>query len=246
MEKLKKHFVYKITIISFELLIFLIITGCASKGVLKQNSVSETNEFEHIPEVILGGGDVLNIRFPLTPELDETQTVRPDGIITLQYIGDVNVIGKTPSELKSELIELHVKANQIKNPDQIIVIVTSLYSQRVYIGGQVNNPGVINFSGRLTALEAIMEAGGFIKESAGIYKVLIIRLKNGRRYRYKLNLNHAFKGKKDQPFFLEPFDIVYVPENKPATLNRWINALLPRAIFSSTLSYIIFRELFAD
>ena len=114
MEKLKKHFVYKITIISFELLIFFVITGCASNGVLKQHSVSEKNEFEHIPEVILGGGDVLNIRFPLAPELDETQTVRPDGIITLQYIGDVNVIGKTPSELKSELIELHVKINQIQ------------------------------------------------------------------------------------------------------------------------------------
>jgi len=95
-------------------------------------------------------------------------------------------------------------------------------------------------------LEAIMEAGGFIRESAGIYKVLIIRIKDGRRYRYKLNLKHAFKGKKDQPFFLEPFDIVYVPENKSATFNRWVNVFLPRAIFSSTLSYFIFRELLAN
>jgi polysaccharide export outer membrane protein len=47
----------------------------------------------------------IEIKFLHAPELNETQRVRPDGHITLPYIGDIYVIGKTVDELTKELKE---------------------------------------------------------------------------------------------------------------------------------------------
>ena len=46
-------------------------------------------------QVALVAGDVIEVKFFYTPELNETQTVRPDGKIMLQLVGEVKVEGKT-------------------------------------------------------------------------------------------------------------------------------------------------------
>jgi len=206
-------------------------TGCGIKPPVFQEETTQQ-------DVILGAGDVINIKFFNTPELDEIQTVRPDGKIALKLIGEVIVEGKTPSELQSNLIELY--SNQLKN-QEITVIVESFYSNRIYVTGEVNTPGVIEFPGRLTALEAVAQSGGFNMTTAKSSKVFVIRYKNGKRYRYQLNLKRALKGEED-PFFLKPFDIVYVPQNTGTVVNRWIEIMLPRALFGSYFTYILFRD----
>ena len=47
----------------------------------------------------------IEVKFLHAPELNETQRVRPDGNITLPYIGDIYVVDKTVNELNSELKE---------------------------------------------------------------------------------------------------------------------------------------------
>ena len=47
----------------------------------------------------------IEVKFLHAPELNETQRVRPDGNITLPYIGDIYVVDKTVKELQSELKE---------------------------------------------------------------------------------------------------------------------------------------------
>lgn len=218
--------------------LFIVITsaGCGIKPLVSQEETTQQ-------DVILGAGDVINIKFFNTPELDEIQTVRPDGEIALKLIGEVDVEGKTPSELQSNIIELY--SNQLKNPE-ITVIVESLYSSRVYVTGEVNTPGVIDFPGRLTALEAIIQSGGFNVNTAKSNEVSVLRYKNGRRFRYQLNLKRVLKGKDEEPFFLKPFDIVYVPQNTGTIVNRWIEVMLPRALFGSYVTYIIIREFLLD
>ena len=39
--------------------------------------------------VILGPGDMVDVKFYYAPELNESQTIRPDGKITLQLVGEV-------------------------------------------------------------------------------------------------------------------------------------------------------------
>lgn len=54
----------------------------------------------------------ITVKFMHIPEMTETQKVRPDGKITLPYLGDVDVVGKTPAELKGELMKSYAKTFQ--------------------------------------------------------------------------------------------------------------------------------------
>ncbi len=209
--------------------------GCGGKPEI-------TVEPENIPKVALGAGDVLDIKFYRTPELNEIQTVRPDGCITLQLIGEVNVMGKTPQEVHDDLIIRY--SAQLREPE-ISVTVLSLFSNRVYVSGAVNAPGIIVTSGRITVLEAIMESGGFNLRTANVKNILVIRSKDGERYGHRLNLKPALKGKTDQPYYLEPYDIVYVPRTKSAVIDQWIDthidAMFPQ-ILVGTFGIYLMRE----
>lgn len=51
----------------------------------------------------------VEVKFVHAPELNQSQRVRPDGTLSLPYIGDVFVIGKSPSALTAELKERYSK-----------------------------------------------------------------------------------------------------------------------------------------
>lgn len=51
---------------------------------------------ESMPELTLAPGDTIDIKFFYAPELNESQTIRPDGKITLQLIGEIDVLGERP------------------------------------------------------------------------------------------------------------------------------------------------------
>jgi len=73
-------------------------------------------------------------------------------------------------------------------------------------------PGKVLSERPLTALEAIMEAGGFDYTKADQKGVAVIRHEGGATQRYKLNLKNELAGGGSQPFALKPYDIIYVPE----------------------------------
>lgn len=196
------------------------------------------NQVEATPprRVALVPGDAIEVRFFYTPELNVTQTVRPDGKIAVQLIGEVKAQGKTPAELRDELLKLftpHLKA------PEITVIVQSFRDRRVFVGGQVMTPGIVQMPGKMTVLEAIMEAGGFNLRGAEVKNVVVIRHKGGQRYGYALDLKASLAGEETKPFFLEPKDIIYVPRTKIAVLDQWIdqhiNKLIPRTGFVYTV-----------
>jgi polysaccharide biosynthesis/export protein len=233
-----KNKLLKPIFISFMTIFLAILAfGC---GIKPQPPI----ETEQVSEVILGSGDVLNIKFSYSPEMDVTQTIRPDGKISLPLVGDINVSGKTPSVLKEELMTLYT--GQIKAPD-ITIIVQSLYSRRIFVSGEVLRPGMIDYPSRISAFEAIMMVGGFNIDTANLENILIIRYENGVSHGYKLNLRKTLEGRESSPFFLEPNDVIYVPKNNITIANRWvtryINGIIPQVILS-TIPFIVYREFF--
>lgn len=58
---------------------------------------------------ILKIGDTVGVRFLDEPELDDEITIRPDGRITLERIGDVRAAGLTPSQLSSIIMRKYSK-----------------------------------------------------------------------------------------------------------------------------------------
>jgi protein involved in polysaccharide export with SLBB domain len=82
----------------------------------------------------------------------------------------------------------------------------------VFVNGAVIHPGKILSDHPITALEAVMEAGGFDYTTADTRDVKITRNENGLYKSYKLNLQRVLDGKDNTPFYLKPSDIIYVPQ----------------------------------
>jgi protein involved in polysaccharide export with SLBB domain len=164
-----------------------------------------------------------------TPELNDTQRIRPDGTIDLQIIGKVKAEGKSIAALQEELNRRY--ASELKRPS-VTVTAKDLRNNKVYVGGEVNKPGQVEVPGRLTVLEAIGQAGGFSTTSANVSQVVIIRNRNGKQNGTVVDLKQTLSGEETQPFYLQPGDTVYVPQTNIAALNQWvdqhINKMLPR------------------
>jgi protein involved in polysaccharide export with SLBB domain len=215
-------------------LLLSVLLGCNSQVPVSYPSAFEA-EPPPPPSVALVPGDILDIKFFYTPQLNETQTVRPDGKIALQLVGELEVQGKTPGEIRAELLMKY--AAFLKDPE-IAVIVRSFFNRRVFVGGQVMTPTIVGMPGKLSVLEAIMQAGGFDMREAEVQNVVVIRHKHGQRYGYSLNLKPVLTGGETRPFYLEPQDIVYVPRTEIAKVAQWIdqhiNKLIPKTGFIYT------------
>jgi polysaccharide biosynthesis/export protein len=157
---------------------------------------------------ILRQGDVVKITFPGSQNLNETEQVRLDGKISLALVGDVQAAGLTPDQLQQNLIKLY--APQISASDVTVAIESSSFP--IYVTGCVLAPGRVLSNQPITALEAVMEAGGFDYSRANLRRVHVIRRENDTSQSYVLNLKSVLKGDDKNDFFLQPDDIIYVPE----------------------------------
>ena len=155
-------------------------------------------------------GDVIQVTFPGAPDLNITQTIRRDGLIDLPLIDEVEAVGKTPDQLEEILIELYEP--QLVTSEVLVTVVSS--SIPIFVSGSVNSPGKIEVGRRITALEAIMEAGGPIRGRSDLKNVKVSRNEGGVRKNYRINVKDILNGEPIEPFVLKPADIVFVPELK--------------------------------
>jgi polysaccharide export outer membrane protein len=153
-------------------------------------------------------GDILRISFPGSPNLNNVQQIRTDGKITLPLIGEVQAAGLTPIDLQQKLMDLY--APQLSSKEVTVEVESSSFP--VYVTGAVLRPGKITSDHPITALEAIMEAGGFDYTKANLKAVEVVRQEGNQTKNYTLNLKLAMEGKVNKPFYLKPSDIIYVPE----------------------------------
>jgi protein involved in polysaccharide export with SLBB domain len=213
--------------------LFLALTGGCSSPAKK------TTEMALAPAepVVISAGDVLEIRFVYATQFNESQAVRSDGKLDLAMVGEVQAEGKTPPELSRELIALY--SDKLKYPD-LTVIMRSEANSQVYVGGEVRSPGLIRVRNRLTALEAVMRAGGFDPKTAAMSSVIVVRHKGDERYGCKLDLTDELGGKAGKVFWLQPGDIVWVPRTIITQVDdfvdQYINKMVPRTGLGAAVS----------
>jgi len=177
----------------------------AFANVEAQQSASDSSQPQ---PTILRQGDIVKITFPGAANLDESEQIRLDGKIAMPLVGDVQAAGLTPDQLQQNLIKLY--APQISASDVTVAIMSSSFP--VYVTGCVLAPGRVLSDQPITALEAVMQAGGFDYSRANLRKVHVIRRENDTSQSYVLNLKGVLKGDDKNDFFLQPNDIIYVPE----------------------------------
>ena len=171
-------------------------------------------------QVVLQPYDAVRFRFLYWPELDDEQVIRPDGKISLLMVGEVQAQGKTPAELQQELTYLYEP--MLRDPE-INVVVSNLASNRAYVFGSVMAPGVILLEGKQTLLGAIAEAGGFLEPNANKSMVVVVRDIEGHQYARSVNIKETINNPGAvATFYIEPYDIVYVPETTITKMNQFV------------------------
>jgi protein involved in polysaccharide export with SLBB domain len=212
------------------------LAGCAaplsSPGGLHMGP-RPTQAFEPIPYATWGEdepgyrlypGDVLDIAVPSAPELARTVTVQPDGRITLPLIPQPMVADRSVPELQAILSQAY--ASQLRYP-QVEVTVKQSTPLKVFVGGEVDKPGVYDMPGDIDAVQAVTMAGGF-KISAKTTQVVIIRRGSGGRPMMRVaNLKEAiFNPGRGDAVPLRRFDIVFVPRSTIAEVGVFVQQYL--------------------
>jgi protein involved in polysaccharide export with SLBB domain len=224
----------KIVAITASVILFSLITFVGCSSYPKKTQVAPIEEVEELqyeqkpdvkPVVQLSPGDILDIRFFYTPELNTVQAIRPDGKIALQLVGEVVAQGKTPEALREELYSVY--SQHISQLD-VTVIIQEYSNRRVYVGGQVLAPGSVPLPGQMTVFEALMLAGGVNLEAARYDNVVVIRHVNGKWIGGKLDLGEVMAGGESSSYNLQALDIVYVPETHIYEVNRWVEQHISR------------------
>lgn len=143
------------------LIIFLLI------GIIFQSGlVADTEEY------IIGPEDELEITFWQDRMLNTTVRVGNDGRIVIPVVGSMTAAGLKPSQLSRKIVEKISIYN--KSITQASVVVTRYGSNKIYITGQVHQPGKKTFEIIPNLWDAILEAGGPTEEAA-LNNVTVIR-----------------------------------------------------------------------
>jgi len=159
-------------------------------------------------EYRLGPDDVIEVSVYLEKELGGTVPVRPDGKISIPLIGELPASGKTATQLQQEITD---KYTQFIASPAVTVVVKEVNSPKVSVLGEVKNPGVYKIKDRATLLDAIAMAGG-LTEFAKKDKITVIRVdpSSGEQHRMKVNLEDLIKGRNADPFYVLPYDKIYI------------------------------------
>jgi len=184
------------------------------------------------PQYRLYPGDELDVVVPSAPELSKTVTVQPDGRVNLPLIAPQMAADRTTTELSALLSQAY--ATQLLRPD--VQVTVRAQPLKVFVGGEVDKPGVYDMPGDIDALRAIIEAGGFKITGKRSQVVIIRRGADGRAMMRTVDLNRPFRDASHADLVpLRRFDIVYVPRSGLAEVGAFMSQV--RDALPLTFSY---------
>jgi polysaccharide biosynthesis/export protein len=174
---------------------------------------------QRYPRYVIQREDVLLISFPLSPELNQTVTVQPDGYINLQGTGSLHVQGMTVPLI----VEALKKAYTGILHDPIINVDLEDFQKPFFtVTGQVGKPGQYELRSDITVAEAVAVAGG-LAPTAKTQIFLFHRTSNDWFQVEKLNLKDVLNGKKaNEDAAIRPGDMVFVPEKFITNFKKYV------------------------
>lgn len=172
-------------------------------------------------EFRFGAGDAFSVVVYRHDDLNAELLVAPDGSVTFPLLGRVTVAGKSYREL---VIELEEGWHQYYTDASVAVNVTLVNNQKVFVVGQVANPAVLQLTGELRVLEALIASGG-IHQDAKTENLLLIRGGIDSPELFTVNVDGLLRGDLSQNVALRRDDILVVPTKTIANMERFFRRI---------------------
>lgn len=168
---------------------------------------------------LIGPRDVLTVVVFNNPQLTNPtgefrseesagRLVRADGHIFFPFVGSVKAAGRTVEEVRQEIA---TRLDPFIRKPQVDVRVASFRSKKVYVTGEVKQPGVYYLSNEPTTIvDALSQAGGF-SEFANKSEAILTH----NSQRFSINTQALYQdGRAANNILLRDGDTVHVPDNR--------------------------------
>jgi polysaccharide biosynthesis/export protein len=160
------------------------------------------------PDYEVNPGDELQIDVWREEDLQRIVIVRPDGKFSFPLSGEVKAADRTPAEIQAELSQ----KLRVYIPEAVVTVtVKGIEGNRIYVIGQVNNPGTFVMNPQINVLQALSLAGG-MTAFASSNNIIILRSRGAEQVTRPFRFDDVARGRNlEQNILLEAGDVVIVP-----------------------------------
>ncbi len=199
-------------------------------------------------EYRLGPGDLLQVEIVGDLTTRSRTVVGPDGKIYFNVLPGLDVWGMTVAQARERLVQEMQKF--VRDAQPISLTLISAESQRIWVLGRLNKPGVYRLGGPMTLLEVISEAGGpspasmfatmsgsmslapsarngATDEAADLGRSFVIRQGRMLPVDFQKLLR---EGDMSQNIYLQPDDFVYLPSGRVGNVHVLGAVTTPRSV----------------
>jgi polysaccharide export outer membrane protein len=121
--------------------------------------------------IVIGPGDLLDVTVFDVPELVLKVRVDRNGCVSLAFLGDVKLAGRTVGDGQRLISRELVERQLVKDP-QVSIFIEEFATQGITVYGEVNTPGIYPLMGPHHLYDVISSAGGLTLKSGRTVTVL--------------------------------------------------------------------------
>ncbi len=187
----------------------------------------------------IGINDVIEIQIEDAAELSGAYRIAKSGTFLMPFLGRITAQDKTPEELSKSITD-GLRDRYLSNPN-VRVVIRQYNSRSFFIQGAVRTPGVFQVEGKPSLLVLLTLAGGLVENHSSTGFILRpnkqaqaapennppnLPVDKGTETEaqataaqteyslLKVNLNGLLVGRFEQNMYLEPGDIVNIPQSE--------------------------------
>ncbi len=168
-----------------------------------------------------GPPDQLIVTILPDPIIERSVVVRPDGMISIDLIGDIPASGRTTEEIASDI---ETRISRFKRDANVTVALAESRSIQITILGEVGRPSTFALTRDTRAIEALGQVGGPTLLAAKS-RIKVIRFQETETRVYRVNLSAMEDGDLATNILLQGGDLVVVPPTHWASVGHFLRAL---------------------
>jgi polysaccharide export outer membrane protein len=175
---------------------------------------ADTRQVVDAARYVMGPGDTVSVFVYRAPELSADLPVRPDGRISLPLVPDIQVAGRTPSDLARD-VEERLK-RYVREPNVTVMVRSfiGMPNQQIRVIGEAAQPMSMPYREGLSVLDVMIASRGLTRYAAG-NRAEIIRTDpaTGQREVVRVRLNDLLRsGNVAQDIPMRPGDTLVIPQ----------------------------------